>query len=577
MISGFRKLFGLFNRRQKTNAVIMLCLIALGAVAETIGIGIILPFTTILLDRESMQTYPILLTIMQRPWIGGYGRFVVLMCAGLVIVFILKSLYMFFLLYIQNRFTLNLQIEMSKMLFNAYIHKPYAYFFKKNTAELQRNINTLVGEVIQGVLMNGLQLLTELMVIVLILILLLIIDPISTLSIGAVLGGAAVLYYFLLKGKMDDAAKRQNIYGAKMVKAVNEGLGSIKEVKVLGKERHFLNDYEKVGRGFAKTVAFYNLAHQSPRLLIETVAVSGLVVLVVINALRNPDISASLPMIALFGMAAMRIMPSLNRSIGFLANIRFAITHFNQIYDDLHDAKCAPESTDINTVKMSLTRNVVVRDLSFRYPGTDKNIFKNAELTIEKGQTIGIVGNSGAGKTTLIDLMLGLLAPDEGEILVDDVNIASDIDGLRQTIGYVPQDIYLIDDTIAANVAFGVSEEDIDINRLWASLEIANVRDYVQSLDKGISTVIGEKGVRLSGGQRQRLGIARAIYNDPEILIFDEATSALDNESERIISEAITTLGQTKTMIIIAHRPGTLEKCDAIYEIKDAMIQRKSS
>jgi len=572
MISSFRKLFNLFNRRQKINSVIMLCLIALGAVAETIGIGVILPFTTILLDQESAQTYPIIQTIMQIPWIGSYRRFIVLLCIGLVVVFILKSLYMFFLLYIQNRFALNRQIEMSKMLFGSYINKPYEYFFSKNTAELQRNVNTLVGSVIQGVLMNGLQFLTEIMVIVFILALLLIVDPISTLSIGAVLGGVAAFYYFLVKGRIDDSASKQNIYGAQMVKTVNEGLGSIKDVKVFGKEKSFLTDYEKVGRGFAKTVALHNMAQNSPRLLIETVAVSGLVVIVVINALRNPDMTASLPTIALFGMAAIRIMPSLNRSIGFLSSIRFAMTHFNQIYDDLLEAKLSPDEAGRNSVKMNLSQNVAVKDLSFKYPGTDKAIFEKAQLTIKKGQAIGIVGSSGAGKTTLIDLMLGLLVPDEGEILVDGVNIASDIKGFRQTIGYVPQEIYLIDDTIAANIAFGDSKADVDYDRIWESLRIANLEDYVKSLDKGPDSIVGERGTRLSGGQRQRLGIARAVYNDPEILIFDEATSALDNESERAISEAITTIGQTKTLIIIAHRPGTLEKCDAIYEIKDGTI-----
>ena len=551
----------------------MLGLIVLGGVAETLSIGVVLPFITILLDQESVRQFPILETLTQVPWIGGYRRFIVLMSIGLVIIFILKSLYVFFLIYIKNRFTLNRQIEMSRMLFQSYIYKPYEYFFSKNTAELQRNVNGLVGAVIQGVLMNGLQMLTELMVVVFILVLLLIVDPISTLSIGVVLGGVGGLYYLLLKRKLDEAAKRQNIHATNMIKAVREGLGSIKDVKILGREESFLSAYAKSGRESAKTTAFNNLVSNAPRLLIETIAISGLVIIVVINALRNPDMNASLPMLALFGMAAIRIMPSMNRIIGYMTNIRFNTTHLNQIYDDLKAAETLVAEAHEDKGKINFGKSIEIRDLTYKYPGTDTEIFKNARLTIKKGQTIGVVGSSGAGKTTLIDILLGLLSPTKGEVLVDGININTNIRGFRQNVGYVPQDIFIIDGTVSANVAFGVPEGKVDQDRVWASLETANLKDYVESLDDKLGTNVGESGMRLSGGQRQRLGIARALYNDPDILVFDEATSSLDNESEKIISDAITALGHTKTMVIIAHRLNTLEKCDVIYEVRDGEIR----
>jgi len=575
LIAGYKKLFGLFNRRQKINSLLMLVLIIIGGIAETIGVGVILPFTTILLDVESVQAYPFLANLVQNPWINGHRRFIIIMCTGLVIIFILKSLYMFFLIYIQNRFILNRQIDLSKMLFQSYIYKPYEFFFEKNTAELQRNVNTLIGQISQGVLMYGLQLLTELLVVILILILLLFVDPVSTISIGVVLGGFSALYYLLLKKRLDESAKKQNILGEKMVKTVNEALGSIKEVKVLGKESSFINGFDKDGRGYARTVAFYNVANQSPRLLIETVAVAGLVIIVVMNTLRSPDMTASLPTIALFGMAAMRIMPSLNRSIAFLTNIRFNMAHFAKIYDDLKDAKERADKVPAKTVKTELKNNIELYNLTYRYPNTGAYILKNAQLTVKKGQTIGIVGSSGAGKTTLVDILLGLLDPDDGDVLVDGESIKNNIDGFRRSVGYVPQDIFIIDDTVAANVAFGIPENEIKTERIWESLEVANLKDYIESLDEGLSTVVGESGTRLSGGQRQRLSIARTIYNNPDILIFDEATSSLDSESEKIISDAITAIGQSKTMIIIAHRLNTLEKCDIIYEIKDGKIMRQ--
>ncbi|MCL2200857.1 MAG: ABC transporter ATP-binding protein/permease [Oscillospiraceae bacterium] len=572
VVSGFRKLFGLFNRRQKINSVIMLGLIVLGGIAETVGIGVVLPFTTILLDREAIESIPVLYSFTQIPWVGDYRRFIVLMCIVLVLIFVLKSLYMFFLLYVQNRFALNRQIELSKALFSSYIYKPYEFFFGKNTAELQRNVNVLVERVIQNVLMFGLQLLTEVMVVVSIIVLLMIVDPMSTLALGIVLGGVGAAYYFILKGRLDEAAQKQNAYGAGMVKTVNEGLGSVKEVKILKAEKDFLERYGKLGAGFAKTAAFHNMAFSSPRLLIETVAISGLVILVVINVLRSPDMNASLPMIALFGMAAIRIMPSLNRSIGFMTAIRFSLTHFNQIYDDLKEAQNVAASAETSAGRIVMQDGIEIKELTYKYPNADTVIFKNARLTVKKGQAIGIVGSSGVGKTTLVDLLLGLLEPESGEILVDGRNIRDSIGSFRRSIGYVPQDIFIIDDTIAANVAFGIDPSKVDEGRVWEALEIANLKEFTKSLSEKLNTNVGESGTRLSGGQRQRLGIARAIYNNPEILIFDEATSSLDNESERIISEAITAIGQTKTMIIIAHRLNTLDKCDVIYEIKDKAI-----
>ena len=577
IITSFKKLIDLFNKREKINSVIMLALIAVGAVAETVGIGVILPFTTVLLDQNSVEQYPILKTITEISWVGGYRRFIVMMCIALVLIFILKSIYMFFLIYVQNKFSLNRQIEMSRKLFQSYIYKPYEYFFSKNTAELQRNVNVLIGTIIKEMLMYGLFLLTELMIVLFIMVFLLIIDPISSISIMIILGGIAIGFYFVLKSRLDTSARKQNIFGNGMVKSVNEGLGSIKDTKVLGREDSFLAKYERNGSGYAKATAFQNLAYNSPRLLIETIAVSGLVIIVVINALRNPDMNASLPTIALFGIAAIRIMPSMNRIIGYMAAIRASITHFNVVYDDLKEALMTESATTDSISKVSFRNRIEIKKLTYKYPGSSAAVLDNVELIVEKGQAIGIVGNSGAGKTTLIDILLGLLPPEQGEIRMDGNDISNNIRGYRRNIGYVPQDIFIIDDTVAANVAFGVAADEIDNERVWKSLETANLKDYAESLKDGLDTNVGESGMRLSGGQRQRLGIARALYNDPEILILDEATSSLDTESERIISEAITRIGRAKTMIIVAHRLNTLEKCDVIYEIKDNHIQKRDS
>jgi len=410
-------------------------------------------------------------------------------------------------------------------------------------------------------------------------VLLLIVDPISSVSIVLIMGGIAALYYFVLKNKLDKTAKKQNQHSMAISKSVMEGIGGIKDIRVLGRENSVLSEYTKNSRGMAKTVAFYNIASQSPRLLIETVAISGLVIIVVINALRNPDMNASLPTIALFGMAAIRMIPSMNRILGYVTMIRFSLVHFATIYDDLNETRQTKvdKSFDSSDEKVRFEDKIEIDGVSYKYPETSKVILENVNITIHKGETVGVIGRSGGGKTTFVDVILGLLRPEEGGILVDGVSIEEDSRGWRRNIGYVPQSIYIVDNTVTANVAFGVPSDEADVARVWAALEIANLKEHIKSLEEGLDTVVGQSGVRLSGGQRQRLGIARALYHDPDVLIFDEATSSLDNESEQAITDAITRIGRTKTMIIIAHRVNTLEKCDVIYEVRDGRVLRKAS
>lgn len=576
IIKNFKRFVELFNKKEKRNTLILLVMITIGGFAEAFGIGVIFPFTAVLLDQGSVEKYSVLKSLSEVSWIGGYRRFVVLMSIMLVLVFILKNLYMFFLIYVQNRFILNRQVEMSKKLFQSYIYKPYEYFFKKNTAELQRNINELVKSVTQGVFMTGLSLLTEIITIICILILLLIIDPISSVVIILVLGGFVVLLYTLLKGKLDKSAKKNNTFGIRMVKLVNEGLGGIKDIKVLGREGSFLSDFGLSGKIYAKQIAFFNLCNQSPRLLIETIAVSGLVIIIVINALRNPDMNASLPTIALFGMAAIKIIPSMNKITSNLTTIRFNSVLFNQIYEDLREAVQTKQQDKVerSAKRLKFEDKVEIKGMTYRYPETEKIVLDSLDLSVNKGETIGIVGSSGAGKTTFVDVLLGLLLPENGEIVVDGVNINEDIEGWRKNIGYVPQSIFLVDDTVAANVAFGVRKDEIDTDRVWQALETANLKEFIESLEEKLNTNVGERGVRLSGGQKQRIGIARALYDNPDILVLDEATSSLDVESEKIISDAIAAIGNTKTMIIIAHRLNTLEKCDTIYKVEDGKIMK---
>lgn len=589
-LRSFMKIFRLFEKRQKTNAIILLGLTVIGAVAETFSIGVILPFMYLILNPKTIQEYPILQQIYDLSFVGSYNRFVVLMCTALALVFVLKSLYMFFLIYIQNRLSFNRQVAISRELFRSYITKPYTFFFDHNSAEMQRNINVLVPNAINGVFLAGLTLITEGLIIIFIVIFLFVVSSISATVVVFAIGGISFAFYLRLKSTLDKTAKREQKYGNIMVKAVNEGLGSIKEIKILGRTQTFVEDYEDNSKSFASARAISNLLNQTPRLLIEAITVLGIIVIVIVNLLSGKTVEAIIPTLAIFGMAAFRVMPSMNRVMANLTSIRYSAVSLDAFYDDLIQAKSeeekkgkADQSREPDQNRMAgqgegdfrFSQEIELKDVSYRYPNTPEDVLSHVNMSIKKGTSVGIVGPSGAGKTTLIDLILGLISPTFGEIAIDNSTIEEVMACWRRDIGYVPQSIFLIDDSIEKNVAFGIPESEKSLEKVWKALEIAHMKEYVESLPEGLETNIGETGIKLSGGQRQRLGIARAVYHNPQVLIFDEATSSLDIEIEKTISDAISHIGKTKTVIIIAHRLNTLESCDEIYEVRGKTLSLK--
>lgn len=580
----FFRVFTLFDKREKRNSVVLLFLIVIGALLETIGVSAILPFIGVISKPESIIEQPILAFFYKIPMFNSFNNFVILICICLFLFYILKSVYALILIYLQNRFALNRQIKLAKRLFTSYLRKPYTFFFERNSAELQRNVNTLVVQVISGLFLQGLSLFTELLIIIFIVIVLFVSDVLSASLSVILFGGFSIIFYSKIKRLLDKFAKEQNTSGIEMIKSVTEGIGSIKEIKVLGREKNFIEKYNKFNQVFAKSYAANSLVNQSPRLIIENLAILGIMSIVVLKILGGADVKSVVPKLALFAMAAFRIMPSMNRLVSYITNMRFNAVYFDQIYDDLKMVKedGSLEDEIINVKKDNSNKNATksencfleIKNLTYRYPNTTEDILKNVNFIVKKNQSVGIIGQSGAGKTTLIDIILGLLFPQEGSVASYGENIANELSAWRKNIGYVPQKIYIIDDTIAKNVAYGIPEKDIDSGRILAVLEIAQMKEFVEKLPQSINTMVGESGMRLSGGQRQRIGIARALYHDPELLILDEATSSLDTEIEKSITDAINNIGHTKTMIIIAHRLNTLEKCDNIYKVESKRIEK---
>ncbi len=579
-VRSFLKIFRLFDKRQKINAVILLCMTVVGAAAETLSIGVILPFMYLILNPGMIRQYDILQRILELQAVGSYSRFVIVMCAALALIFVLKSLYMFCLIYFQNRLSYNRQVAISKKVFRSYLMMPYSFFFNRNSAELQRNVNVLVPNAVTGVFLSGLTLITELLIIIFITIFLFLVSSISATIIVFALGGICFSFYKRLRKIVDRNAKSENKYGFHMVKSVNEGFASIKEIKVLGREAYFIDEYERYSKEFAHSKAVNNLLNQTPRLLIELVTVLGVIAIVVVNIMADKEITEIIPTLAIFGMAAFRVMPSMNRVLSNLTSIRYNGNHLDAFYEDL---KTAGETSGDQPKEekrkegepFRFGEKIELKQVSFRYPNTEEDVLTNVDMVIDKGRSIGIVGPSGAGKTTLIDLILGLLEPTSGKLMLDSTDSADVLAEWRKDVGYVPQNIWLTDDSIACNVAFGIAGDEVDANKLWKALEIAQIKEFIESLPDGIETRVGEKGIKLSGGQKQRIAIARALYHDPEVLVFDEATSSLDTDVEKTISEAIGTIGKTKTMIIIAHRVNTLDACDEIYEVKGKSVVLK--
>jgi ATP-binding cassette, subfamily B, bacterial PglK len=576
-----KKLLMLFNKQEKRKLIILLGMMILAAIFETIGIGIIVPFVGIVTNPTIIRKNVILASTFKLFNFHSTISFVIFTVVVLLFIFIIKNLYILFFQYVQNKVILNQQVKLSGKLFEEYLTKPYTFHLQRNTANLLRNVNGEVPRVFQGIIMSGFQLFTELLVTCCILALLFITTPIATITASILLGGSVFLFFKIFRKKMSKLGKQQQAVSGMMIKWVNQGLGANKEVKVSGKEDFFVNAYTKYSEKNAYINRYKMMLDTTPRLFIETLLVTIVLITMLIIMFQGVNTSQIVSTMALFAMAAFRLMPSINRIMAMIATIRYSTSALTVIYEDLFTNKA--ELTDqypsssielINQTGKKKTFNDSIRlnDISFRYPNQKEYSLKDISLTIPIGQSVAFIGESGAGKTTLVDTILGLFSPEKGSITIDDIPLHEIKSIWQQKIGYIPQSIFLSDDSIRGNVAFGIASEKIDDEAVWRALEQAQLKEFVEALPEKLDTSVGERGVRLSGGQRQRIGIARALYHNPEILFMDEATSALDNETEKEIMKAIDGLKGEKTMIIIAHRLSTIENCDIVFKINKGRL-----
>ncbi|ASK64449.1 ABC transporter [Virgibacillus phasianinus] len=546
----------------------------IAALFETVGIGLIVPFVGIITNPNIIQEQAVLSNIYELFNFQSTTSFVIFSVIVLLSIFVLKNLYLLLFNYAQFRVILNQQVKLSGELFKEYLTKPYTFHLQRNTADLLRNVNGEVSRVFQGIIMSGFQLFTEILVTTCILVLLLVTAPVATIVASILLGGSVFLFFAILRKKISLLGKEQQKVSGTMIKWVNQGLGASKEVKVSGKENFFIKAYKGQSQIKANNSRYMKMLEQVPRLFIETLLVSIVLITMLIVVFQGTSTSQIVSTMALFTMAAFRLMPSITRVVALTTTIRYSQPALSVVYEDLfmnteESINSKKDFASINKGKKTYTDSIKLNGVSFRYPNQLENSIKDVSLTIPIGQSVAFIGESGAGKTTLVDIILGLFRPESGSVLVDGKNLHEQKSIWQQKIGYIPQAIFLSDDTIRGNVAFGINDNQIADEEVWRALEQAQMKEFVEALPERLETTVGERGVRLSGGQRQRIGIARSLYHNPEILFMDEATSALDNETEKEIMKAIDGLKGEKTLIIIAHRLSTIENCDIVFEINN--------
>lgn len=568
-IKTFAAAWQLLPNKFHNHTYVILALTLIGTVLETAGIGLVIPAIALMADPNIADKYPAVTPILEALGHPSHAQLVIYGVSLLLSAYVIKALYLAFLSWKQSNYIYAIKAHLSQSLFERYIHSPYEFHLQQNSGHLIRNITIEVEQLVGRVLIPGVLLVTELMVIVAIAALLFFIQPAGALVLFAVMGLAMYGFQRVTQNHLKKwGTERQHHEGCRIQKA-QEGFGGIKDVKLLGKESNFINIYGKHTLNASLVERKQYALSNIPRLWLETIGVLGLTLLAVVVIEKTGSPSDVIPIIGLFAAAAFRILPSANRILSSIQSLKYADAVIGLI---LKEFELKQESSASEGKAIQFNHQLELRNVSYAYPKASGNSLNNITLSIQKGESVGLIGTSGAGKSTLVDLLLGLIRPSSGEVLIDGQNINESMRCWQNIIGYVQQSIFLTDDTLRGNIAFGLNEDEIDDGLVYQAVKAAQLDQFVQDLPDGINTFVGERGVRLSGGQRQRIGIARALYHNPPVLVFDEATSALDNETEAEVMDSIKSLKGTRSMIIIAHRLSTIEHCDKVFKLERGQL-----
>jgi len=556
----------------KTRILILLILLTIGLILEMLSLGLLLPILSLLLDTTNViSKYPVLKKYLN--FIGNTSQINIIYfgLALLISLYTIKALFLIYLNYFQGKFSSTLSSKITNDLFRGYLKQPYLFHLNRNSSLLFKIINQEIAN-FSGFIYNFITIVLELSAIIGIIFILIYREPRGAILVGLVLSFFSFLFHLSIKKKLHKWGIKKQFHSTEFYKNVLQGLSGVKEIKLLGRENYYINAVNSHNIPLNELNMKNALVSALPRLYFELLAVIGMSFVIIMMLIQNQPTEAIIPTIGLFVAAAFRILPSISRILNSFQQISLTKPSIELLYNEFVIINNNKKEKDITNHDLVLSNKIVLSNISFQYPNTSINTLTSICLEIKKGEFIGFIGKSGSGKSTLIDTILGLLEPQHGEVLIDGFNITKNLRGWQNQIGYVPQTIYLTDENLINNIAFGIEDKDIDLNAVKKAISLAQLDELVESLPNGLNTIVGERGIRLSGGQRQRIGIARALYYNPSILVLDEATSSLDLDTEMSVMKSVNSLHGQKTIIVVAHRMSTLSNCDKIYKLSNGEI-----
>lgn len=570
--SSLRKLYEIFTPRERIHAMLLFFAGLLTAFAQTAGVFAVFPFINVVMDPTSIQRNKWLAYLYDAFSFATPQAFMIALGVAVVIVVILSNTITALTMWAKAHFVLNRNHTLSHRLLAVYLSRPYSFFLLNNSNDLGKNVLSEVNQLTTSFLMPLFEAMINILILLVIVFMLFSVNPAVTLGALAFLGTVYGTLNIYLKVKLKQKGVERLEANKNRFRAAGEALASIKITKVTGTEPYFLNRYSEHSEKFAHLNVFARVAGQLPSYLMESIVFGGLILFIVLALVHGGEVTSVIPLVSLYAFAGKRLMPALQIIYTSVTQVYYNKAILDRLYKDLisdEQPHSLPQETDAQD-ELPFRRRILLNNIRFHYPDGEKNVIDGLDLDIPKESVVGFVGSTGSGKTTLVDILLGLHLPQEGRMFIDDTPVTpANIHAWRRKIGYVPQEIYLSDDTVRRNIAFGVPDEKIDDGQLRQAARIAALDDFIQTLPEKYDTVIGERGVRLSGGQRQRIGLARAVFRNPEVLVLDEATSSLDGATEEAVLNAIRNASKARTVIMIAHRLNTLKDCDAIYMMKN--------
>jgi ABC-type multidrug transport system fused ATPase/permease subunit len=579
MAKTFKKLYELMTLHERRRVIVLIILIIVMALLDVIGVASIMPFTMVVANPSLIETNPLLSQVYLLFDFSSSKTFIFFLGVITFAVLITSMAFKAFIVYLQSHFILAMEHTLGQRLIHQYLHQQYIWFLNKNSAELGKTLLSEIGNVVSLIMIPAMNLIAQGFVAFALLVLVFFVNPKLSIIVFLTLGFCYGVVHFLTGEYIKDIGRMRFKENSNRFLAVMEAFSAIKEVKISSLEMAYVERFSKPSSLYVKYQASFQVASTVPRFAIEAIAFGGMLLVMLYLLSGGDELANALPVIALYGMAGYRLMPALQQIYNSITSLAYSKSAIDSLYSDIAGTTLEVNQEHRKIEIQGIDKEIALKNINFTYPGASNKVLKNINIKIPVNSTIGLVGSTGSGKTTIIDIILGLLDADEGVVEVDGIKITRLNRGnWHNIIGYVPQNIFLIDDTVAANIAFGVHPASIDMKRLENASRVAGIHDFIHKhLPNGYETKVGERGICLSGGERQRIGIARALYRNPKLLVFDEATSALDNLTQSDVMNAVRAIGHQLTIVIVAHRLSTIRECDFIYHISNGEIISEGS